>query len=97
MNRNAVEGASRIVIKIGSSILTNGGKGLDHNFIDDIARQVVDLQLLGKQIVIVSSGAIAQGMSQLGWDVQSRKIDQLQTAASVGQVGLMHYLSLIHI
>ena len=56
MNRNAVEGASRIVIKIGSSILTNGGKGLDHNFIDDIARQVVDLQLLGKQIVIVSSG-----------------------------------------
>jgi len=91
MNRNAVEGASRIVIKIGSSILTNGGKGLDHNFIDDIARQVVDLQLLGKQIVIVSSGAIAQGMSQLGWDVQSRKIDQLQTAASVGQAGLMHY------
>ena len=84
MDREAIKKVSRIVIKLGSSILTNDGTGLDQNFINSICHQVSQMQDLGKEIVIVSSGAIAEGMLRLGLNLNSRKIDQLQTAAAVG-------------
>ena len=90
MDREAIKKVSRIVIKLGSSILTNDGTGLDQNFINSICHQVSQMQDLGKEIVIVSSGAIAEGMLRLGLNLNSRKIDQLQTAAAVGQTGLMN-------
>ena len=85
MDREAIKKVSRIVIKLGSSILTNDGTGLDQNFINSICHQVSQMQDLGKEIVIVSSGAIAEGMLRLGLNLNSRKIDQLQTAAALGQ------------
>ena len=79
----------RIVVKIGSSLLTNEGRGLDAKSIADWAGQVVALQKKGYQIVIVSSGAVAQGIHLLGWRNRPKAIYKLQAAAAVGQVGLV--------
>lgn len=78
----------RWVIKIGSAMLTAGGKGLDVPAIEDWARQIAALENAGKQCVLVSSGTIAVGMRALGWHKRPTELAELQTAAAVGQMAL---------
>ena len=79
----------RIVVKVGSSLVTNNGSGLDAHAISGWASQVANLRARGNQIVLVSSGAIAEGMQRLGWQKRPQAIHQLQAAAAVGQMGLV--------
>ena len=80
--------ARRIVVKVGSSLVTNEGRGLDAEAIARWARQIADLRAQGKQVILVSSGAIAEGMQRLGWARRPQQIHELQAAAAVGQMGL---------
>ncbi len=80
--------AKRLVIKVGSSLVTNDGRGLDHQAIGRWAEQIAALRQQGREVVLVSSGAIAEGMQRLGWSKRPREIDELQAAAAVGQMGL---------
>ncbi|HEU4621881.1 MAG TPA: glutamate 5-kinase, partial [Burkholderiaceae bacterium] len=84
----AVATARRVVAKVGSSLVTNDGRGLDADAISKWAAQIADLRERGKQVVLVSSGAIAEGMQRLGWDKRPHDINELQAAAAVGQMGL---------
>lgn len=79
----------RWVVKIGSALLTANGRGLDHSAIERWTRQMVDLRQQGIELVLVSSGAVAEGMSRLGWQSRPHALDQLQAAAAVGQMGLV--------
>jgi glutamate 5-kinase len=79
----------RAVVKIGSSLLTNEGRGLDETAISGWADQIARLTLSGREVVLVSSGAIAEGMSRLGWQRRPKSIHELQAAAAVGQMGLV--------
>jgi len=81
--------ASRLVIKVGSSLVTNEGRGLDHGAVARWAAEIATLTLAGKSIILVSSGAIAEGMQRLGWSTRPRAIHDLQAAAAVGQMGLV--------
>ena len=80
--------AKRVVIKVGSSLVTNEGKGLDERAIGEWCRQIAHLIKAGKEIIMVSSGAIAEGMKRLGWASRPKAIQELQAAAAVGQMGL---------
>jgi len=84
----AVAAARRIVIKVGSSLVTNDGRGLDRTAIARWAEQIAALRALGKQVLLVSSGAIAEGMQRLGWIRRPHEVHELQAAAAVGQMGL---------
>jgi glutamate 5-kinase len=79
----------RIVVKIGSSLLTNAGAGLDRGAIADWVRQIAQLRARGIEVLVVSSGAIAEGMKRLGWTKRPRAVNELQAAAAVGQMGLV--------
>jgi glutamate 5-kinase len=81
--------AKRFVVKIGSALVTNRGEGLDIDAIAQWARQIAHLRALGREIVLVSSGAIAEGMQRLGWKAMPRRMHQLQAAAAVGQMGMV--------
>ena len=83
-----IQHASRIIIKVGSSLVTNDGRGLDHAAIARWALQIAALRALGKEVVLVSSGAIAEGMLRLGFDKRPTDIHELQACAAVGQMGL---------
>jgi glutamate 5-kinase len=87
--RSVIADAKRLVVKVGSSLVTNDGRGLDHEAIDRWATQIAELRARGKEVVLVSSGAIAEGMQRLGWTRRPREIDELQAAAAVGQMGLV--------
>ena len=80
--------AKRIVVKVGSSLVTNEGRGLDENAIGEWCRQMSLLVRSGCEVIMVSSGAIAEGMKRLGWTVRPHEIHELQAAAAVGQMGL---------
>ncbi len=80
--------AKRIVVKVGSSLVTNDGKGLDEFAIAHWCTQLAALRQLGVEIVMVSSGAIAEGMKRLGWQTRPQELHELQAAAAVGQMGL---------
>lgn len=80
--------ARTIVVKIGSALITNNGTGLDLNAINSWARQMAALTANGRRLLLVSSGAIACGMQQLGWHKRPGSIPELQAAAAVGQMGL---------
>ncbi len=80
--------ARRIVVKVGSSLVTNEGKGLDENAIGEWCRQMAQLAQAGKEVIMVSSGAIAEGMKRLGWTTRPSEVPALQAAAAVGQMGL---------
>ena len=80
--------AQRVVIKIGSSLVTNHGKGLDLARLSSIAKQIAYLKSEGKSVVLVSSGAIAEGMQRLNWSERPNELYKLQAAAAVGQMGL---------
>jgi glutamate 5-kinase len=84
----AVQAAHRVVIKVGSSLVTNEGRGLDRLAIAQWAEQIAALRAIGKQVLLVSSGAIAEGMQRLGWPRRPREVHELQAAAAVGQMGL---------
>ncbi len=85
---HALQRAHRAVVKVGSSLVTNEGRGLDADAISRWARQIAGLRAAGKQIVVVSSGAVAEGMQRLGWVRRPQQIHELQAAAAVGQMGL---------
>ena len=80
---------TRIVVKVGSSLVTNDGRGLDHDAVARWAGEIAELKHARKDIVLVSSGAIAEGMQRLGWSTRPRAIHDLQAAAAVGQMGLV--------
>jgi glutamate 5-kinase len=86
--RAVVADAQRVVVKVGSSLVTNDGKGLDAGAIAQWGRQIAALRAAGKQVAMVSSGAIAEGMKRLGWARRPREIHELQAAAAVGQMGM---------
>jgi glutamate 5-kinase len=79
----------RWVIKIGSSLLTNDGQGLATDAIDSWVAQMAAMQKAGDQVLLVSSGAVAEGMTRLGWKQRPHAIYELQAAAAVGQMGLI--------
>ncbi len=81
--------ARRIVVKVGSSLVTNEGRGVDAEAIGNWARQLAALAQQGRELVMVSSGAIAEGMKRLGWASRPKQIHELQAAAAVGQMGLV--------
>jgi len=80
--------ARRIVVKVGSSLVTNDGRGVDAAAIDNWCRQLAALAQQGREVVMVSSGAIAEGMKRLGWTARPKELHELQAAAAVGQMGL---------
>jgi len=80
--------ARRIVVKVGSSLVTNEGRGVDAEAIGNWCRQLAALAAQGREVVMVSSGAIAEGMKRLGWSVRPKELHELQAAAAVGQMGL---------
>lgn len=86
--RSVIHAASRIVVKVGSSLVTNDGKGLDLAALARWAAEIAELKRRGKQVVLVSSGAIAEGCQRLGWSVRPKGVHELQAAAAVGQMGL---------
>ena len=86
---SVVAAAKRLVIKVGSSLVTNEGRGLDHAAIARWAAQIALLRTAGKQVILVSSGAIAEGMQRLGWTKRPSSVHELQAAAAVGQMGLV--------
>jgi len=81
--------ARRIVVKVGSSLVTNEGRGVDAQAIGNWARQLAALAGQGRELLMVSSGAIAEGMKRLGWTQRPRELNELQAAAAVGQMGLV--------
>ncbi len=81
--------AKRVVVKIGSTLITNHGAGVDHALIKDWVEQIAELSKKGVEVLLVSSGAIAEGMKRLGWKTRPHQVNQLQAAAAVGQMGLV--------
>lgn len=81
--------ARRLVVKIGSALLTNDGKGLDADALGGWVDQIAGLIRDGVEVVVVSSGAVAEGMSRLGWKARPERLHELQAAAAVGQMGLV--------
>lgn len=86
---SAVAQANRLVVKVGSSLVTNEGKGIDLQAVAQWAEQIAGLHAQGRQVVLVSSGAIAEGMARLGWPRRPNAMHELQAAAAVGQMGLI--------
>lgn len=80
--------AQRVVVKVGSSLVTDDGQGLNLEAISRWAGQIARLHTMGKQVLLVSSGAIAAGMQRLGWSRRPQQVHELQAAAAVGQMGL---------
>jgi glutamate 5-kinase len=86
---SSVSRAKRLVVKVGSSLVTADGRGIDHAAVGRWAEEIAALKAAGKEIALVSSGAIAEGMRRLGWARRPAAIHALQAAAAVGQMGLV--------
>lgn len=89
MSQSLLQNSKAIVVKVGSSLVTQGGEGLDHAAIGAWAGQISELVKAGKQVILVSSGAVAEGMQRLGWKKRPVEVHELQAAAAVGQMGLV--------
>lgn len=87
--KTALTQCKRIVVKVGSSLVTNQGEGLDTRAIGNWAQQIAELRKTRHEVVLVSSGAIAEGMQRLGWKQRPKAMHELQAAAAVGQMGLV--------
>jgi glutamate 5-kinase len=87
--RKKLGASQRWVIKIGSSLITDAGRGLDSKAIAHWAQQIAELRKQGKELVLVSSGAVAEGMARLGWNKRPHELHKLQAAAALGQMGLV--------
>ena len=88
LHSTVLRDARRIVVKVGSSLVTNEGRGLDEQAIGEWCRQLSALVRDGRELIMVSSGAIAEGMKRLGWTTRPKELHELQAAAAVGQMGL---------
>ncbi|MEC8908998.1 MAG: glutamate 5-kinase [Pseudomonadota bacterium] len=88
-SRNNLKDAKRWVIKIGSALLTNDGKGLNREGMQSWVDQIAGLLNAGHEVVLVSSGSVAEGMTRLGWKTRPDEMHKLQAAAAVGQMGLV--------
>ena len=92
MASNVMRDAHRIVVKVGSSLVTNEGRGLDEGAIGEWCRQLAALVRgadgVRREVIMVSSGAVAEGMKRLGWSTRPKELPELQAAAAVGQMGL---------
>ena len=86
---SVVRESARLVVKVGSSLVTNGGQGLDLAALAQWAEQIAGLAKGGKEVLLVSSGAVAEGMQRLGWKRRPKALHELQAAAAVGQMGLV--------
>jgi glutamate 5-kinase len=86
---SVLAGAKRLVVKVGSSLVTNQGHGLDHGALAQWAGQIAELKRRGQEVLLVSSGAVAEGMQRLGWRKRPSQLHDLQAAAAVGQMGLV--------
>jgi len=86
---SVLEKAKCLVVKVGSSLVTDRGRGLDLAALSRWAGQIAQLRNQGRRVVLVSSGAIAAGMQRLGWDKRPSALHELQAAAAVGQMGLI--------
>ena len=84
-----LKNARRVVVKVGSALVTNDGRGLDKEAIQRWAEQIAALQQMGKEVLLVSSGAVAEGILRLGWRTRPKEVFRLQAAAAVGQMGLV--------
>ena len=89
MQRSDLKNTKRWVVKIGSALLTNDGQGLNRKALASWVAQMVELKNQGVEVVIVSSGSVAEGMKRLGWKTRPKLLNELQAAASVGQMGLI--------
>lgn len=89
MTESVLKNAHRVVVKVGSALVTNDGRGLDFEAIARWATQIAALQKAGKEVLLVSSGAIAEGVLRLGWKSRPKRLFELQVAAAVGQMGLV--------
>lgn len=87
--RSVIADARRLVVKVGSTLVTNDGKGIDQNAVEHWAAQIAALHDQGREMVLVSSGAIAEGIVRLGWNKRPSAMHELQAAAAVGQMGLI--------
>lgn len=87
--QSVVADSQRLVVKVGSSLVTNQGKGIDRTAVKEWSAQIAQLHQQGKQVVLVSSGAIAEGIVRLGWPRRPTAMHELQAAAAVGQMGLI--------
>ncbi|GAB3685968.1 glutamate 5-kinase [Salinisphaera aquimarina] len=92
-NRDQLAGRRRWVVKIGSALLTADGRGLDPERLQNWAAQIAALHAHGCQVVLVSSGAVAEGLARLGWPKRPASLSEVQAAASVGQAGLVEAYS----
>lgn len=84
-----LQSGRRLVVKVGSALVTNDGRGLDQTALANWSAQIAQLTKMGKEVVLVSSGAVAEGMQRLGWKTRPGTIHELQAAAAVGQMGLV--------
>lgn len=89
MSQTRLANAKRLVVKVGSALVTNNGTGLDLDAINDWARQIAALRAEGREITLVSSGAVACGVQRLGWGRRPKTVHEKQAAAAVGQAGLV--------
>ncbi len=89
MSQSLLTQSKTLIVKVGSSLVTNNGEGLDRAAIAAWAAQISTLVKTGKQVVLVSSGAVAEGMQRLGWKQRPVEVNELQAAAAVGQMGLV--------
>jgi glutamate 5-kinase len=89
MSRDTIKHSRRWVVKIGSSLLTADGKGLDGSSMTTWVDQMADRLEQGTELIIVSSGAVAEGMSRMGWNKRPGQLHELQAAAAIGQMGLI--------
>jgi len=87
--RQDIANSKRWVIKIGSALITNDGRGLNTSAIQSWAEQIAQLRNAGKEILLVSSGAVAEGMARIGWTKRPHALHELQAAAALGQMGLI--------
>ena len=87
--RHKIPPGSRWIVKIGSALLTADGRGLDRERLHAWVDQMADLVSQGHELVVVSSGAVAEGMSRMGWKCRPTSLHDLQAAAAIGQMGLV--------
>ena len=87
--RQQLGNSRRWVVKVGSSLVTRDGQGLDHERITAWVEQICSLKQQGREIMLVSSGSVAEGLVRLGWKQRPEALNDLQAAAAVGQMGLI--------
>ena len=89
IDKDKLKHGARLVVKIGTSVITNNKNAVCDRMINNLASQISSLQKEGFKVIVVSSGAIAAGVHRMGWKQKPKKISHLQAAAAVGQVSLV--------